>query len=178
MSVSLIALCCAVGDGRQEGRTNRRKENKNDERKKERKEREMGERRMDDRIGGRKEGREKKKRTLRVYFAPGCIFLTSWWFFLRKASSSCRPSICISRSDLVRVVWSSRRRRLPMSASTDWRIISSWSYLPQVCGEHRNGVRPCDYMQSSDIKNKNRHNKLKYGVRHRMQKMPMQIATS
>lgn len=54
---------------------------------------------------------------------------TSSWFFLRKASSSLRPSICNSRSDLHSVNSSNIFFRAAMSDSTDWRMASSFSYL-------------------------------------------------
>ena len=54
---------------------------------------------------------------------------TSSWFFLRKISSSLRPSICISRSDLASVSSSNSLLRPAISASTDWRMASSFSYL-------------------------------------------------
>ncbi|KAJ0033290.1 hypothetical protein NQD34_000397 [Periophthalmus magnuspinnatus] len=65
---------------------------------------------------------------LSTHLTPhGCH--TSSWFFLRKISSSFKPSICISRSDLHKVSSSSILFRPAMSASTDWRMASSFSYL-------------------------------------------------
>jgi len=59
------------------------------------------------------------------------LALTSSWFFLRSIISSRRDSICISRSDLLRVRLSNKGRRLLMSASTFCRRPYSVSYLRQ-----------------------------------------------
>ena len=54
---------------------------------------------------------------------------TSSWFFFRKISSSFSPSICISRSDLAKVSSSSSLLSPAKSASTDCRMLSSFSLL-------------------------------------------------
>lgn len=60
------------------------------------------------------------------------IKLTFSWFFLRWMSSSFRVSISLSRFMRLRLVSSMTFRRPTMSASTDWRMASSDSYLNRV----------------------------------------------
>lgn len=60
------------------------------------------------------------------------IKLTFSWFFLRWMSSSFRVSISLSRFKRLRLVSSMTFLRPTMSASTDWRMASSDSYLNRM----------------------------------------------
>lgn len=62
------------------------------------------------------------------------IILTCSWFFLRWMSSSFRASISLSRFIRLMLVSSMTFLRPTMSASTDWRMASSDSYLKRSGG--------------------------------------------